>query len=235
VLDFHADPMPPSSAEDELRALLERARQGEAAAVPALRAALDDHPEIWDRFGNLAAHAQRSWIQLISGPDLALAEVLTRKTKALEAELAGPYPTPLEGLLAARIVASWLQIYQADAAQAQSGEVSLKHAEFMSKRQARVHKSYLMAIASLATIRRLLPADSSKRLPTRPGEHDPADISGDEHASGSVDAIPEAEVEVRFEDLASPGTLSLFHRPAGGPNQDHAPSLPLGERGRSAS
>jgi hypothetical protein len=216
VLDFHADPMPPSPGEDELRALLERARLGEAAAVPALRAALDEHPELWQRFGDLASHAERSWIDLIAGTDRFLADALGRKVGALAAELAGPDPTPLEKLLAARITANWLQVYAADAAQAQSGEVSLKHAEFTSKRQARVHKSYLMAIASLATIRRLLPVDTSKQLPARPCNYDPAGIPSDEHASGSVDAIPEPEVDLRFEDLACPGPLSLFHRPGPG-------------------
>jgi hypothetical protein len=235
VPDPLSDTMPPSPAEDHLRQVLERARRGEEAALPALRAALDEHPEVWGRYGDLAAHAQRSWIELISGPDLGLAEVLTRKTAVLEAELAGSDPTPLEHLLASRIVACWLQVHQADAAQAQSGEVSLKHAEFNSKRQARVHKSYLMAIASLATIRRLLPADTSKRLPTRPVEHDPADIPGDEQSSGSVDAIPEAKVEDRFKDLARPGPLALFDRPAGRANQDDGSGLPTGERGRSAS
>ncbi len=178
-----------------------------------LRAALDDHPEIWDQFGNLAAHAQRSWVELIAGPDLALAEVLARKTAALEAELAGSQPTPLERLLAARIVACWLQVYQADAAQAQSGEVSLKHAEFTSKRQARVHRGYLMAIASLATIRRLLPVESPKKLPRPPGQHDPADRPGDGHSSGSMDAAPATEVEDRLTVLAHPGPLAVFDRP----------------------
>jgi hypothetical protein len=235
VLGFLPDPHPPSPAEDELRALLERARLGEAAAVPALRAALDRHPEVWDRFGDLADHARRSWIELISGPDLALALALTRKAASLEADLSGPDPSPLERLLAARIVACWLQVHQADAAQAQSGEVSLKHAEFMSKRQARVHKSYLMSIASLATIRRLLPADIAKRLPTCRGDHDPADIAGDKRPSASVDAIPEAEVEDRLEDVAHPRPLVLFDRPAGVTNQDEGPGLPPGKRGRSAS
>jgi hypothetical protein len=235
VLDFHADPMPPSPGEDELRALLERARLGEAAAVPALRAALDQHPEVWGQFGNLADHSKRSWIELISGPDLALAEVLTRKTADLEAELAGPDPTPLEKLLAARITANWLQLHHAEAAQAQSAEVSLKHAEFTSKRQARVHKSYLMAIASLATIRRLLPADTSKRLPTSPGDHDLAAVAKDEHSSGSVDAIPETEVEDRLKDLARPGPLALFDRPGPGSKQGDKLKLLFGDQGLSAS
>jgi hypothetical protein len=218
VPDPRLDSTLPSPAEDELRALLERARRGEAAAVPALRAALDRCPQVWERYGDLAGHALGSWIELISGSDLALAEALGRKAVALKSELAGPAPTPLERLLAERVVACYFQAYRHDAFMAQAEGVSIKQAALASKLQSQAHKSYIMAIAALATIRRLLPADTSKRLSARPGEQDPANIPGDEHASGSVDAIPETEVEDRFEDLACPGPLFLFHRPGPGSN-----------------
>jgi hypothetical protein len=233
VLYIHPDPLHPSPVEDELRALIERARQGEAAAVPALRAALDEHPEIWGRYGDLAAHTQQAWVGLISGADLALSESLIRKTAALEATLAGTDPTPLERLLAARIAATWLQLHYCEASMAQS-EVSLKHAEFSSKRQARAHRNYLMAIASLATIRRLLPVATSKKLPMRPGDRDPADIPVDVHPLGWVDSIPEPEDEGRLKDAARPSRIALFDRPEGGPNQDHERGL-LGDRDRSTS
>jgi hypothetical protein len=115
VPDPHLDSTLPSSGEDELRSLLESARRGEAAAVPALRAALDQCPQVWEKYGDLAGHALGSWIELISGPDLALAEALGRTAVALKAELAGPAPTPLERLLAERVVACYFQTYQHDA------------------------------------------------------------------------------------------------------------------------
>jgi hypothetical protein len=235
VHDPHPDSTPQPPDEDELRLLIEQARRGEAAALPALRAALDARPELWERYGDLASHSQRAWIDLIAGNDRFLAEALGRKVGALAVEMAGPDPTPLERMLVARITANWLQLHHAEAAQAQSGAVSLGHAEFTSKHRARADKSFMMAIASLATIRRLLPADTSKRLPTRPGGHDPADGPRDEHPSASVDAIPEPEDEDRFKDLARPGPLAVFDRPSGGSNIADEPDLPLGERGRSAS
>src|SRR4051794_19956840 len=93
--------------EAEVRALLERARGGDLGAVPALRRALDDHPEIWQAYGDLAAHARRSWVELIGGPDLTLKESLELKLAAMKDDLAGPDPTPLESLLVDRIAACW--------------------------------------------------------------------------------------------------------------------------------
>src|SRR4051794_33893276 len=90
------------AAEDEIRGLLGRARGGDAAALPALRAALDGRPELWRAYGDLAAHARAAWVDLIAGHDLALAECLARQAAVLLGELAGPAAPPLERLLAER-------------------------------------------------------------------------------------------------------------------------------------
>src|SRR4051812_8117097 len=109
---------PSHSTVDELRGLLDRARRGDADALPALRAALDEHPGIWRHCGDLAAHAERAWIALAAGPDLLLREALGRRLTALKADLAGTNPTPLERLLVDRVAATWLQVAYADAAAA---------------------------------------------------------------------------------------------------------------------
>ena len=44
--------------EDEVRELLERARGGDPATLPALREALDGRPGLWRAYGDLAAHAR---------------------------------------------------------------------------------------------------------------------------------------------------------------------------------
>jgi hypothetical protein len=126
---LHPEPRPATAAELDIREALERAQGGDRGSLPAIRAALDAHPEIWEQYGDLAAHARRSWVQLIAGTDLALAEALTRKAAALGTELAGSSPTSLEGLLVSRIVACWLQGHYADAAVAQAGAVSIRQSD----------------------------------------------------------------------------------------------------------
>ena len=153
-------PEPPPAAAD-LGRVLEAARRGDPAALPALRAFLDEKPEIWRHAGDLAAHAERSWAELAAGPDLLARESLARQLAALKAELAGPTPTPLEWLLVERIAATWLQVNYADAIAARARDVSVKQAELAIERQDRAHRRHLAAVAALATVRRLLPADAS--------------------------------------------------------------------------
>jgi hypothetical protein len=217
VPDPPPEPTPATPAESDLRAALERARRGDRSALAGLRAALDAHPEIWEQYGDLAAHAHRSWVELIAGTDLALAEALARKAAALEAELAGPVPSPLERLLAGRVVACWLQVHHADATLAQAGEVSIKQADLAQKRQARAHKGYLMAIAALATVRRLLPAAPARdgapaKIPASPDGDSPDPGPRQPGHAGPVAAAAEAGDGDRLGGPAGPAPLALFDR-----------------------
>ena len=173
-----APPMPPEPppAEGSLARLLDRARRGDPAALPALRAVLEEHPEVWRHAGDLAAHAERAWVELAVGPDLLAREALTRHLAALKAELAGPAPTPLERLLVERVAATWLQVSYADAAAAQARDVSVKQAELAMERQDRAHRRHLAAVATLATVRRLLPAAPSPRR-SSPAVADPPSLA----------------------------------------------------------
>jgi len=156
-------PEPPPPVAD-LGRILEAARRGDPASLPALRFLLDQHPEVWRYAGDLAAHAERAWVELAAGPDLLAREALTRQLAALKAEFAGPAPTPLERLLAERIAATWLQVNYADAVAAQTRDVSVKQAELALERQDRAHRRHLAAVAALATVRRLLPGSGAANL-----------------------------------------------------------------------
>jgi hypothetical protein len=181
-------PQPPPPILDPpalelLQQLVQRARQGDEASLPELRQALDAHPEIWRRYGDLARQAEVIWLDLAAGPDLLLRESLGRKLEELRAELAGPAPSPLEKLLVCRVVAGWLQVHYADAAYAQLRGGGLGPAQHASalKRQTAAQQGYLQAIRALATVRQLLrpplsPVDLARgtvaeapAVPRRPG------------------------------------------------------------------
>ena len=200
----------PEAVED-LRALLERSRGGDRGVLPALRQALDHHPEIWRRYGDLAGHAEQAWIDVAAGPDLLLKESLARRLAELKAGLAGPAPTPLERLLAERAGIVWLQLAYADAAAAQARDVSIKQALFALKRQESAHRRFLTALGALAAVRRLLPPAAEVSAPPRPYG-----------AAGEVGAPAERESVVcrLFDDQGADG---------GGPR-----AVP-GRPGRSAS
>ena len=74
-------------------------------------------------------------------------------------ELAGPEASPLEKLLAERIVACWLQLQYADAIYAQNlGEMNMVQSEYHQRRLDRLQRRYLSSIKCLAQIRKLGPA-----------------------------------------------------------------------------
>lgn len=238
--DPDTDPMPPTPAVEALREAVERARRGDRDALPALRAALDEHPEVWEHYGDLAAHAGLAWIELTAGPDLALGEALGRKVAALKAELAGPAPTPLERLLAARVASNWVMLHHADAALAQAGEVSIRQADLAQKRQARAHRAYVASIAALATVRRLLPATPDpaeiKAVAGPPTTENPS-LEGPpaRHPGVSRDVIPAAGRGGRAAGPIGPATLALFDRPGDEPVPGKGAGRPRGGRPRSAS
>jgi hypothetical protein len=166
-----SQPIPPVDHDDvataELRDVFELARRGDTAVLPRLRELLDERPEVWVVYGDIGAHARAAWIAHIAGDDLALAESTARAADALRAEVAGPSPTPLEALLAARIVATHLQLAYAESKGAESRDASVKQLAFAERRLMGARRRHLQAIGALATLRRLCPP--SPALPARRG------------------------------------------------------------------
>ena len=200
-------PTPPGEAE--VRRLLERARGGDATEMAALRAALDDHPETWQAYGDLAGHAQGAWIDLIAGVDLALKEALGRRVEALKAELAGPDPSPLETLLIERVAACWLQVGHADAAAVPTGPVSIPQGDHARKRQDSAHQRYLAAVGALAMTRRLLGSTGA----ATPGS---AKLPAEAVEARSEDPGPEERVSVEPEGEPGEGGGVLEFAPIRG-------------------
>ncbi len=49
-----------------LQQLVEAANRGDKAALQQLRQALNKHPEVWQKVGDLAAHAEQTWTRLVA-------------------------------------------------------------------------------------------------------------------------------------------------------------------------
>lgn len=81
--------------ESDLKALVARAHNGDATALPAL-GGLFQNPDVVELAGNLARRAEEALVARYCGRDLLTREGLTHKLEALRAELAGAGPTPLE-------------------------------------------------------------------------------------------------------------------------------------------
>jgi hypothetical protein len=136
--------------------VLARAGGGDQAALPRLRAVLDE-TQLWRQLGDLAAHAELTWVRHVGGTDLAMREMLARKLVAVKAELGGPAPSPLERLLVDRIAINWLMVAHADLEAAGTKDGDPRRADLALKRQGQAELRFATAIKALATVRRLLP------------------------------------------------------------------------------
>ena len=74
----------------------------------------------------------------------------------MKADLAGPDSSPLETLPIEWIADSWLRVGQADAAMARTGEMSIRRADHLGRRQDAAQGRHLAAIGAQAMVRRLL-------------------------------------------------------------------------------
>jgi hypothetical protein len=156
------------TAEEATAALVSRAERGDATVLPVLRELLDHRQDLWKEAGDLAVHARRSLIRLASGHNLMLAESLERKAADLRKELAGPEASPLERLLADRVVACWLQVSYWDAVQ--TGEFDNAGRDAIRRHQDSAHRRFETATKNLATVRKLLaPVHSPVEVATRLG------------------------------------------------------------------
>ena len=142
-------------AKTEVKALLQKAEQGDKTVLPALRAYMDLAPGLWEQRGDMGQLTQTALIQHMAGKNLLVQENIARKCAALTKELAGPTPSPLERLLVERIVLCWLHLHCAEASYFTIKDLSIRQAEFHQSRISKAQARYLAAIRTLAQVRRL--------------------------------------------------------------------------------
>jgi hypothetical protein len=145
----------------KLRDLSERAQDGDEEAALNIRKILDDSPDLaWLFIEGPAKMAESALIdEITKDGDLASKEFLRHQLESMRVELAGENPSPLERLLAERVVATWLQVQLFEGLYAvgmKSGTpIQYDHRQ---KRLHRAHRRHLSAIRTLAQIRKLGPA-----------------------------------------------------------------------------
>ena len=159
----------------EAQDAIKRAGEGDESALPAVRAYLDERgPEYLDAV-DVARIATETQIERVFGPeDLASGEAAARKTLLMRREILGPDPSPLEGLLADRIVLCWWQLYYSEIQHAEEVLMRKRHADMESmtwaqdewhqKRIDRLQRRYLASIKSLAQVRKLLGPGSAVQI-----------------------------------------------------------------------
>jgi hypothetical protein len=161
--DVDTDPLIQRLAE-----LVSRAEKDEMSALSEIRQLFDQHPEVWQHYGDLTRQVEVALADLIAAGDIALKEATLRKADELKNELAVPETPILEELLAANLVICWLAVTHAELTAARAQGVSLNHAAFLEKRRNLSQQRFLAASKTLATVRKLLtPPISPVKIATR--------------------------------------------------------------------
>jgi hypothetical protein len=153
----------------ELRALSEEAKGGDKKARRELRKAVrDSSPEVVAEASDVARLGQLMVIKSLSGDNALRAEALEAKLDSMRAELLEQSPlnkegpSPLETILAERVVSAWLvgEFFEAIlCGQLQTGlgnrRAEPSYLKFLLGWQEQAHRRLLSAIKALAQVRRL--------------------------------------------------------------------------------
>jgi hypothetical protein len=127
-------------------------------AAIARRLFAEDDGTLVDAHGaDMARNAEDALISQITD-DPRQREALRRKLELIRADLAGPKPTAIEGLLARRVAFCWLDAYYMDMLSSltmRAGGFDSSLSEYYQRRQNRAHRRLLSACKALATCRRL--------------------------------------------------------------------------------
>jgi hypothetical protein len=146
-------------AVEKLRDLLRLAEKGQEDAMPKIRQILSEHPDLAWQFVHLGHMGEDILIgRMTREGDLATKELFRCQLNAMREEIAGENPSPLERLLAERIVATWLQIqlFEGLYASGMSKSMTIAQGGYHQKRLDQTYRRHLSAIRALAQIRKLL-------------------------------------------------------------------------------
>jgi hypothetical protein len=141
-----------------LKDLFKKGEKGNKKAVPEIREILQESPDLAWRFMDFATLAERHFIEGMSrDKDLAARETMEFQLAAMREEIAGDNPSPMERLLAERIVLTWLQIQLFEGLYASSmfKGTTLAQGSYYQKRLDHAHRRHLSAIRTLAQIRKM--------------------------------------------------------------------------------
>ena len=146
------------AAPSDLAELRQRANKGDQKAQAEIRRLLDGNPDLGRRIGDLAYHAQLSFVRLVAQNDYLMSEAIKKRADELRRELAGAFPTPLEIMAVERVVAAWLQTQYVEG-QIALADAEIPRAKFWLQRQLQSNRLLHAATKSLLLIRELLPPE----------------------------------------------------------------------------
>jgi hypothetical protein len=160
----NATPEQESEHLAKLQQLVTRARAGDDAVLPHLRQLLE-HSTLWHEIGDMARHAQDSWLTLIAGKDHFVKESIRKSLAEFRKELDEPNSSRLERLLIERVVACWLYVQFAEIQVAAGDKLPIVQRRFYGQQLDSANRQFLNSTKQLIALRALLPKLDKSRCP----------------------------------------------------------------------
>lgn len=137
-----------------------RAQHGDSKAMSQLRDAYKTVGDTtWEKgYTGPAEAARDKLLEATIGNNLLVREAWARRSSALQRDLEGPAPTPLERILCERIAICWLDAQLADMLYASkvAAGTTFTAGDYYQRHQDHAQRRYLDATIALARVRRLL-------------------------------------------------------------------------------
>lgn len=145
--------MPTREAFD---ALVAGANANAPGAIDKLRQVLADHPEIWQRVGDMGRQAELAIVVLIARGDKLVQESLLKQLEQMRSDLQGQTPSPMEKVLVDRFVLLWLHAQHVSTAyQVQPETQSIASGRYLSSLRESAQRQLNLALQAIATYRKL--------------------------------------------------------------------------------
>lgn len=139
--------------EKEINTLID-ANKGDKEAAAKISKILRDQPIAMQTFGDQALRAKIALINSHVGNTARTSQTaMEYKMEQIQNEVAGPYATPTEKLLAENVAICWLHTYILETKSCSGGE--LKLLEYYHKALTKAQRRYMLAIKTLAIVKRL--------------------------------------------------------------------------------
>lgn len=151
-----SDVKPPAPGE-ETDKLLKRAKRGDRSCLPEIRALLADGERGlgFVQAGSSAEWLRQSLMRHGAGENILGQAAISQKLDNVRRELEGPNPTAIERLLAERASLCWFIVNLYENTYANSEGWTIDQADFHHRKIDRAHSRFLLALRTLAQIRKL--------------------------------------------------------------------------------
>lgn len=139
-------PAGPPDVRQRAAEIMNRLGSGDKTARRDLKMFLDQHPEMWNCFGDLGEESIEAWIRRVAGSDEFFAQSIRHKVAMYRQELEQGIRGVGGKMRVDQVLTTWLQFHYADILYAQSQSAGDQKLESLARRQKQAQQQHTAAL-----------------------------------------------------------------------------------------